>query len=479
MFKKLKKFDYNVVIIGGGSAGLSSAYLGSFLKAKVALIEKDKMGGDCLHTGCVPSKSVISIAKNIHNCFDFKKYGIIKSVLKLDFNNIMKQIQKTIKTIQPHDSMERYKKMGVDCFKGEAKIITPYKVRVGKKILTTKNIIIATGAKPRIIPFKGLDKVKFYTSDDIWSLKKQPKDLTIIGGGTIGCEIAQAFARLGTKVRIIQRGDRLLEREDIEVSKLIESTLKKDGIEVFFNCNIDEIKKDYVLCDNKVKKVKVKFDTLMLALGRVPAVDFLKSSRLKFDYHKRGGLLVDKYMRTNFKNIYACGDVNAIFQLTNVASYQAVYATINALSLPFIKFKVKYDLVPWATFLNPEIARIGINEQKARKHKLKYRATTYQLSKLDRSIIEDKPDGFVKVITKGNSDKILGVTIVGHNASEMIGEFILAMNCNIGLEKILNTLHIYPTLSEANRYVAGLWKKSVSSSFMLKMFYKFNKFRRE
>jgi len=438
------------------------------------------MGGDSLNTGCVPSKTIIRIAKNIYDCSKFKKSGIIKNVLNLDFENVMKQVHKTIRTIQPHDSFKRYKKLGVECFKGEANIITPYKVRVGKRILTTKNIIIATGAKPRIIDFEGLDKVKFYTSDNIWKLKKQPKNLTIIGGGTVGCEVAQAFARLGTKVRIIQRGSRVLEREDIEVSKLIEKTFQNEGIEVFSECDVVKIEKSSVLCKQKGKKIQIKFDTLMLALGRVPELSFLGKSKLKFKYHeKRGGIFVDKYLRTSCKNIYACGDVNVIMQLANVATYQAVYATINALSLPFIKFKVKYDLVPWATFLNPEIARIGFNEQKAKKHKIRYRATTYRLSNLDRSIIDNKPEGFVKVITKGNSDKILGVTIVGHNAGDMISEFILAMNCKIGLNKILNTLHIYPTLSEANKYVAGMWKRSVSPKWALKLFYKFNKFRRE
>jgi pyruvate/2-oxoglutarate dehydrogenase complex dihydrolipoamide dehydrogenase (E3) component len=479
MPKKPGRFDYNIIIIGGGAAGLSAAYLASFLKAKVALVEKKKMGGAALHTGCVPSKTIISVARNMHDYFNLNKKGIIENVLKLNFSKIINHIRKIIQTIQPRDSFERYRKMGVDCFNEEAKIITPYQVKVGNKILTTKNIIIATGAKPRIVPFKGLDKVKFYTSDDIWDLKKQPKNLTIIGGGTVGCEVAQAFARLGTKVKIIQRDDRILEREDIEVSRLIEDIFKKEGIEVFSKCDVEAIEKDYIICNKKGKKIHVRFDTLMLALGRTPDLSFLEGSKLKFEYHKRGGLLVDKYLRTSLKNIYACGDVNVIMQLVNVASYQAVYATINALSLPFIKFKVQYDLVPWATFINPEVARIGINEKKAQKHNMNYRATTYELSRLDRSIIENKPEGFVKVITKGNSDKILGVTIVGHNAGEMISEFILAMNCGIGLNKILNTLHIYPTLSEANKYVAGMWKRAISSKFMLKLFYKFNKFRRE
>lgn len=455
---------------------MSAAYLGSFFKAKVAIVEKGKMGGDCLHTGCIPSKSIINISKVIHNCRAYSKEKIINCGVKVNFPNIMKKVHKTIRAVQPHDSVERYEKLGVDCYKGEATIVGRNKVKVGKKILTTKNIIIATGSRPRVINFKGLEKSNYYTSDNIWSLKKLPKEMVVIGAGAIGCELAQTFAKLGTKVKLIQRDKRILEREDPEVSSLIEKTFKKEGIEVLKGCNTLEFGKNYGIFEHKGKKKKIKFDVLLLSLGRVPDTSLLKKSKLEFKLNKRGGLKVDRYLRTNHKNIFACGDITTIMQLTNMAHYQAIYATINALS--FSVFRINYDIVPWAIFIEPEIARVGLNELEAKKLGIKYKSTFYDLSRLDRNIIEDKRDGFIKIITKGNSDKILGTTIVGFRAAEMINEFTLGMKHKLGLSKILNTLHIYPTLSEANIYAAGAWRRSKFSSFMLKLFEKFNKFRR-
>jgi len=459
-FQKPKKFDYNLVIIGAGSAGLSSAYIAAALKAKVALVEKYKTGGDCLNTGCVPSKSILSVAKILSYQNKAKAFGLDNVSVKFSFNKIMKHVHGIIKKIEPHDSFERYKKLGVDCFQGEAKILSPYLLEVDNKLLTTKNIIIATGASPRIPEIKGIEKIKYFTSDTIWSLKKQPKNMVIIGGGPIGCEMAQAFSRLGSNVSILQHGNRILNREDKDVSELVEKTFEEENVKILKDIEIKEIKENKIVCKIKKKKQEIEFDALFISIGRKAN----KIGDLDIELNSRGGIKTDKYLRTNYKNIFACGDVLGGYQFTHTASYQAWYCVVNAL-FP-IKFGINYRVVPWCTFVDPEVARVGINEQEAEKMGIKHVVTKYDLNDLDRAITENCNKGFLKVLTKEKSDKILGVTIVGSRAGELIHEFVLAMKCNLGLNKILSTIHVYPTFSEANKYVAGQWKKQTTSGFV-------------
>jgi dihydrolipoamide dehydrogenase len=481
-YRKPKHFDYNVIVIGGGSAGLVAANICAKANAKVALIEKNEMGGDCLNTGCIPSKTLLSAAKILSYQDKAKKLGFEKIKITHSFLGIKRRIRQAIKQIEPYDSKKRYEELGVKCFKGNGKIIDQYRIIIGKKILTTKNIIIATGASPNVPDIKGLEKIKFFTSDNIWEMKKLPKQFVILGGGSIGCELAQAFARLGSKVTIIQRSERIMKKEDNDVSELMQKTFEKEGIKILTNHNILNIEKTkkqkYVICENAGKQVKVKFNELLLALGRKPSSEGFGVQKIDINIHEKGQIITDKFMRTNYPNIYACGDVTSPYQFTHIAGTQAAYAAINALSAPFKKFKIKYKAIPWATFTEPEVARVGLSENEAQEKKIAYESTYYSFENLDRAITDNQKTGFIKVLTKINSDKILGVTIVGKNASDIIIEFTFAMNNDLGLNKILETIHIYPTFSEINKHVATKWKRERINPNFLKLLQIFYKFKR-
>ncbi len=477
-----KSFDYNLVVIGGGSAGLVSSYIASAVKAKVALIERDKMGGDCLNTGCVPSKALIKSAKVMSYINRSKEYGIDVSGIKVDFKSVINRVHKVIEKIEPHDSIERYTKLGVDCITGDAKILDPFRVEVNGKTITAKNIIVATGAKPFVPPIKNIDKIEYHTSDTIWSIDKLPKNMVVLGGGPIGCELAQAFAKLGSKVTLIEMADEIMGREDSDVSKLIRKKFEADGVNVLTSHKAEEFgtaaKQKYITCDHNGKEVKVKFDLVMVAIGRKARIEGFGLEELGVELSDRGTVIANDFLQTNFPNIYVCGDVTGPYQFTHVAAHQAWYASVNALFGSVKKFKVDYRVIPWCTFTDPEVARVGLNEEDAIAKDIEYDVTTYGIDDLDRAIADGEDHGFVKVITPKKSDKILGVTIVGAQAGDLIAEFVLAMKYNIGLNKILGTIHIYPTMAEANKYVAGNWKKANKPEWALELIEKFHKFMR-
>ncbi len=477
-FKKPKKFDYNLVAIGGGSAGLVTAYIAAAVKAKVALIEKHKMGGDCLNTGCVPSKALIRSSKVASLIRRANEFGIDSSIAEVDFSKVMNRVQKVIETIEPHDSMERYESLGVNCVQGEAKILSPYEIQINEKIITTKNIVIATGASPLVPPITGLDKIPFLTSDNLWKLKTKPNRLLILGGGPIGCELAQSFSRLGSEVSLVEMSARILSREDEDVSSLIKKKFIADGVRVLTGHKAKEFKtvegKKILLADNNGQDVEIEFDEVVVALGRKANVKGFGLEELNVEITDKGTVHVDEYLRTKYHNIYACGDVAGPYQFTHTASHQAWYCAVNALFSPFKKFKVDYRVIPWCTFTDPEVARVGVNEIEAKEQGLAYDVTTYGIDDLDRAIAESEAHGFVKVLTKKGSDKILGVTIVGDHAGEIIIEYVTAMKFNLGLNKILSTIHIYPTFSEANKFAAGQWKKKNAPKSLLRWVEKFH-----
>ena len=461
------RYDRNLVVIGAGAAGLVSAYIAAAVKAKVTLVETHKMGGDCLNFGCVPSKALIRSAKLLKQIEHASDYGLDAASAQVTFSRIMDRIHAVIAAIEPHDSVARYTSLGVHVVKGYAKLINPWTVEIRRddgamETLTTKSIVLATGAAPFVPPLPGLDDVGYLTSDTLWGLREQPQRLVVLGGGPIGCELAQAFARLGSHVTQVEMLPRIMIREDEEVSALARAALEKDGVEVLtghkaLRCVKDGARKAIVLEAGGVEK-QVEFDVLLCAVGRVARLKGYGLEELGIPTGKV--IETNEYLETLYPNIYAAGDAAGPFQFTHTASHQAWYASVNALFGTFKKFKADYSVIPWATFIDPEVARVGLSEQEAKDKKIAYEVTKYGLDDLDRAIADSAAHGFVKVLTVPGKDKILGVVIVGEHAGDLLAEYVLAMKHGLGLNKIMGTIHTYPTLAEANKYAAGEWKRN-------------------
>ena len=481
-YKKPKKFEFNTVVIGAGSAGLVAAYIAAAVKAKVALIEKAKMGGDCLNTGCVPSKAIIRTAKFLSHQKRSKEFGVHTASAEFDFKEVMDRVRSIIGVIQHHDSVERYTGLGVDCFAGHATIESPYCVDVDGKKLTTRSIVIASGAEPAVPPLPGIDDVNYYTSDTIWEIDELPKRLLVLGGGPIGCELSQAFVRLGSNVTQVQRLPRIMPREDAEYSEMVLKQFIEDGVDV----RLEHLAKEFItenganvlVCEHNGEEVQIEFDTLLVAVGRRARISGFGIDQLGIELSSNRTIEINEFLETNFPNIYAVGDVAGPFQFTHFGAHQATSAATNALLRPFYRRRVDYSVIPWATFTEPEVARVGLNEQEAKQKGIDYEATVYDFKDLSRAIADSEARGEIKVLTPPGKDKILGVTIAGEHAGDLISEFILAMQCGIGLNKILGTIHIYPTLAESVRFVAGNWKRKQVSERTMKILRGFNKWRR-
>ena len=458
-----ESYDYNLVVIGAGSAGLVSAYLAAGLQAKVLLVEREKMGGDCLNTGCVPSKALIRSAKLVAQLQQTELYGLGSVEVDIDFAQVMERVQRVIQQVALHDSVERYEGLGVECATGSARLVSPHEVEVDGRLVSARRIIIATGGKPMVPELPGLELGDVLTSDTVWQLRQKPQRLVVVGGGPIGCELAQAFSRLGCDVVQVVHGTRLLKREDVDVSAAVLKVFEGQGIEVLFNHDLNSIvageRGRSLLCDVDGDTVELDFDQILFAVGRQPVTAGLGLEELGVEVDLRGGLLADGTLRTSVPSIYCAGDVVGPYLFTHMAAHQAGYATLNALFDRFRRTKVDYGLVPWATFVDPEVARVGINEQEAKKSGIRYEVTRFEYGELDRSIADSETQGWIKVITPQGKDKILGVTIVGSHASDCIAEYILAMKHGLGLKKILSTIHIYPTVAEGNKMAAGAWQR--------------------
>ena len=459
-----KKFDYNMVVIGAGSAGLVASYIGAALKAKVALIEKHKMGGDCLNTGCVPSKALIRSAKMLDYAKRAQEFGFHSGRIDYDFADVMERVQRVIRKVEPHDSVERYTGLGVEVIQGEARIMSPFTVEVNGRRLTTRNIVVATGARPFVPPIPGLDQVAYLTSDNVWEMRKLPSRLVVLGGGPIGCELTQTFARLGSRVSQVEMMPRIMLREDEDVSDMIHKKFEDEGVRVLTGHKAKEIRVDgenkILVCENASGEVEIEFDEILVAVGRAANAKGFGLEELGVTLRPNGTIETDGLLQTNFPNIYCSGDVAGPYQFTHTAAHQSWYASVNALFGKFKRFSVDYRVIPWATFTDPEVARVGLNIQEAKEKNIPYEVTDYGIDDLDRAIADSEDHGFVRVLTKPGTDKILGVTIVGAHAGDLIAEYVLAMKNNLGLNKILGTIHIYPTLAEANKYAAGAWKKA-------------------
>ena len=478
-FNKPTSFEYNTIVLGGGSAGLVAGYTTSTLQGKVALVERHQMGGDCLNTGCVPSKSILRSAKFVADIKNFASYGLSNANYELEFNNVMARVHDKISIIEPKDSVARYTELGVHCEQGDAVVLSPWEVNVNDKILTAKNIIIATGATPALPNITDLDQVPYFTTDTIWSLTELPKKLLIIGAGPIGCELGQAFARLGSKVTIAYNQPTILPNEDEAAAKLVEASLLKDNVLLLTNFNSNKFINDFdnysLVGSQDAVFTTISFTHLLIATGRKANIGGLEI--LNLDLDEKGRIATNDTLQTKYPNIYACGDVTSSMQYTHTASHQAWYAAFNALFHPLKKFKCTLDNIPRAVFTDPEITSLGITEKQAIEQGIAHQVTTFPMDDIDRAITDNATIGFIKVITPANSDKILGVCIVGEHASELIAEFVLAKTNGLGLNKILKTVHIYPTRSEINRMVAGKWRRSKLTKRTLDLLKKFQSWR--
>ena len=484
-YRRPRHYDRNLIVIGGGSAGLVTSYIAAAVKAKVTLIEKHQMGGDCLNTGCVPSKALIRAAKLASHLDRASEFGFEHVSGKPNFAKVMARVHRVIAEIEPHDSIERYTGLGVECLQGEAKLIDPWTVEVNGQRLTARDIVIAAGAQPFVPPIPGLREAGYLTSDSLWDLRELPPRLVVLGGGPIGSELAQAFARLGSQVTQVEMLPRLLIREDAEVSEAVRARFEADGVDVRLDTKALRVetsgRNKWLVCEHAGVEQKVAFDQILVAVGR--------SARLKgYGLEELGvkcgkTLEVNDFLQTNYPNIWACGDVAGPYQFTHTAAHMAWYAAVNSLFAPLLplrggKFKVDYSVSPWCTFTEPEVARVGLNEQEAREQNIPFEISRYGLDELDRAIADGEAHGFIKVLTVPGKDRILGVTIVGEHAGDLLAEYVLAMRHGIGLNKILGTIHIYPTLAEANKYVAGQWKQAHKPEALLRWVERYHAWRR-
>ena len=484
-FRRPARFDRNLVVIGAGAGGLVTAYIAAVVRAQVTLVEAGKMGGDCLNTGCVPSKALIRSARLAHDMRSAGEFGLGKCEPVVDFKAVMARVRDVVATIEPADSVERYIGLGVDVRLGHATIVDPWTVEIRNgagdtRRLTTRSIVIAAGGEPFVPPIPGLAEAGFLTSETMWDVLVErdevPARLTIIGGGPIGTEMAQAFARLGSSVTQVEAGPHILPNEDEEVSDFIAETLRREGVDV-------RTGQEAVRCEGKSLIVKsgdgesaIPFDDIIVAVGRKARLTGYGLEQLGVETGKT--LVVDETLKTLYPNIFAVGDVAGPYQFTHFAAHQAWYAAVNALFGSFRTFRADYSVIPWTTFTDPEVAHVGHSVATARAAGVAFEVVRYDLAHLDRAVTEGAYRGFVKVLVQPGKDRIVGVTIVAAQAGEMLAEFVLAMKHGLGLAKILGTIHAYPTMAEANKYAAGEWKRANQPERLLKWAERYHRWRR-
>jgi pyruvate/2-oxoglutarate dehydrogenase complex dihydrolipoamide dehydrogenase (E3) component/uncharacterized membrane protein YdjX (TVP38/TMEM64 family) len=486
---KPTKFDRNMIVIGAGAGGLVTSYIAAAVKAKVTLIEAGEMGGDCLNYGCVPSKAIIKSAKIAQQIRNAHHYGLEDSTPEFSFKKVMARVHQVVADIAPHDSVERYTNLGVDVVKGYAKLVDPWTVEISHpdgntSRLTARSIVIATGARPFVPPLPGIEEVGYVTSDTLWDefakLDTAPQKLVVLGGGPIGSELAQSFARLGSKVTQVEMAERIMIKEDLEVSEFATQALQKSGVNILtshqaLRCELRDGKK-YLIVKHQEQELALEYDQLLCAVGRSARLSGYGLEELGIETNRT--IVTNEYLETLYPNIYAAGDIVGPYQFTHVAAHQGWYAAVNGLFGHLKKFKVDYRVIPWTTFIDPEVARVGINEYEAKQQGIDYEVTRFDFAELDRAITDSATEGFIKVITPKGKDKILGVTVVSEHAGDLIAEFVLAMKHGLGLNKILGTIHSYPTWAEGNKYAAGEWKRNHAPETVLRWLEKYHTWRR-
>lgn len=451
----MARYENNLVVVGAGSAGLIASLIGATARAKVVLIEENRMGGDCLNTGCVPSKALIASARVAHSVRRAQDFGIHSSEVKVDFDHVMRRIRSSIKKIEPNDSVERYTKLGVECIKGRAQLIGPHRVQVNDKEISSRSIVLAIGAVPQLPPIPGLRESNPLTSENLWDIEDLPRELVVIGGGPIGCELAQAFTRLGSKVSVVEQVDRLLPMEDRDVSEVVANTFRSEGIRVLTGYKAVSCSPNQLTVENGTNQEELEFERILVATGRSPRGDNMGLKDVGVEREENGTILVNDCLQSRVRSIYACGDVVGPYQFTHMASHQAWYATMNALLRPYWRFRLDSRVIPWAVFTDPEVARVGMSEQQLQEKNIPYEVSVRDFNDVDRAIADGSTAGFVKLITKPKSDSLLGASIVGTNAGELISSCITALTHGYGMNKVLATLHVYPTRTEAIRLASG------------------------
>ncbi|AHE97911.1 pyridine nucleotide-disulfide oxidoreductase [Thioalkalivibrio paradoxus ARh 1] len=484
-WERPRRYDRNLIVIGAGAAGLVSAYIAATVKAKVTLVEKHRMGGDCLNYGCVPSKALIRTARLLDEIRRSADYGIRSAHADFDFGEAMERVQRVIAEVAPHDSRERYEGLGVEVLEGTARLTGPWSVEITgadgtARTLTSRAIVLATGAEPLIPPLPGLAEAGYLTSDTVWNLRVCPRRLLVLGGGPIGCELAQTFHRLGAQVTLVHRGARLLPREDPEISEMLQRRLLDEGMDLRLQSEGQRVETGEagkrLVVQRDGREEAIEFDEILVAVGRAPRLEGFGLDALGIRTGRT--IEVNEFLQATYPNIYACGDAAGPYQFTHAAAHMAWFASVNALFGMFRRFRVDYSVIPWTTFTDPEIARVGLSEQEARAQGIRFEVTTYGIDDLDRAIADGEARGMVKVLTPPGKDRILGVTIAGHHAGELLAEFVLAMKAGLGLNRILGTIHVYPTMAEANKYVAGEWKKAHKPEPILRWLQRFHAWRR-
>jgi pyruvate/2-oxoglutarate dehydrogenase complex dihydrolipoamide dehydrogenase (E3) component/uncharacterized membrane protein YdjX (TVP38/TMEM64 family) len=483
-WERPRRFDRNLVVIGAGAAGLVSSYIAATVRAKVTLVERHRMGGDCLNTGCVPSKALIRTARLLEDIRRSRDYGVDSAQADFDFGQAMERVQRVISMIAPHDSRERYEGLGVEVVEGAARLVSPWAVEIVgadgmTRTLTARSIVLATGAEPLVPPIPGLEEAGFLTSDTVWNLRECPRRLVVLGGGPIGCELSQTFQRLGARVTQVERGQRLLPREDPEFSEMLMRRFAEEGVDLRLGCEARRVQiaggEKRLLVAGPDGECEIPFDQILVCVGRAARLQGMGLETLGIRTGRT--IEVNEFLQATYPNIYACGDAAGPYQFTHVAAHTAWFASVNALFGVFRRFRVDYSVIPWSTFTDPEIARVGLSEEEAKAKGVRYEVTTYEIDDLDRAIADGEARGRVKVLTAPGKDRILGVTIAGAHAGDLIAEFVLAMKAGLGLNRILGTIHIYPTMAEANKYVAGEWKKAHKPERVLRWLQRFHAWR--
>ncbi len=453
---------YNLVVIGAGTAGLVTAAGAAGLGAKVALIERGLMGGDCLNVGCVPSKALISAARRAASLRDAGHYGIESTTPSVDFAGVMQRMRRLRASISPHDSAKRFRELGIDIYFGQGTFTSSNTVIVGEQALPFKKAVIATGARAAELPIPGLKDTGYLTNETLFSLTELPKRLIVIGGGPIGCEMAQSFARFGSQVTLIEQSSHILSREEEDAAWIVQRAMQKDGVEVVLDAKVIHVERQdsnrVVVVSRNGAENRISGDQILVGIGRTPNLDGLGLEAVGVAAHPQQGVEVDDRLQTSNPNIYAAGDVCSKYKFTHSADFLARIVIQNALFMG--RAKASKLIIPWCTYTSPEIAHVGIYPHEAAKNGIQLSTFVQPLSGVDRAILDGEVDGFVRVHCKKGSDRILGATIVAARAGDMIGEIVMAMKHRIGLGKIASVIHPYPTQSEAVRKLGDQFNRT-------------------